>query len=171
MDFLTLEKNRYSTRKFSDKDVSQADLDQILEAGRLAPTAKNLQPFKVYVIRSQEGLNKVDQITVCRYGAKTVLLIGYYPSKAYLYPETKERFDSGKEDCAIVLTHMMLEATSLGIQSCWLNRFSPLQAKEVFSLEGDFMPVAMLDLGYEAAHLVSPNHENKKPKEELFEEK
>ena len=170
MDFLTLAKNRYSTRKFSTKDISKEDLDKVLEAGRVAPTAKNLQPFKVYVIRSEEGLKKVDDITVCRYQAKTVLLIGYYPKKAYVYPEETKRFDSGIEDCGIVMTHMMMEAADLGIQSCWLNRFSPLKAKEVFHFENDFMPVAMLDLGYEVEHRIAPLHDQKKKKEELFEE-
>lgn len=169
MEFLELAKSRYSTRRFSDKKISQEHLDKILEAGRIAPTAKNFQPFKVYVIESEEGLKKVDQITVCRYQAKTVLLIGYYASEAYVYPEEKEHFDSGIEDCAIVLTHMMLEATSLGIQSCYLNRFSPLKVKEVFSFEEDFHPVAMLDLGYEAEHRIAPLHEAKKSKKELFE--
>lgn len=170
MEFLDLAKSRYSTRKFSGKKVSEEDLDKILEVGRVAPTAKNLQPFKVYVIQSEDGLKKVDQITVCRYQAKTVLLIGYYASQAYVYPEERKRFDSGVEDCTIVLTHMMLEAASLGIQSCYLNRFSPLKAKEVFSFEKDFMPVAMLDLGYEVEHRIAPLHEAKKSKEELFEE-
>ena len=66
---------------------------------------------------------------------------------------------------------MMLETASLEIQSCWLNRFSPSKAKEVFDLEDDFMPVAMLDIGYEATHMVSPMHEQKKTKEQLFEER
>lgn len=171
MDILALESKRYSTRRFSAKPVSEDNLNRILEAGRLAPTAKNLQPFKILVIRSPEGLKKVDEITPCRYGAPLVLLIGYYSSKAYVYPEEGKHLDSGVEDCSIVFTHMMLEAASLEIQSCWLNRFSPSKAKEVFDLEDDFMPVAMLDIGYEATHMVSPMHEQKKTKEQLFEER
>ena len=42
-------KKRFSVRKFSDEILGQEKLDLILEAGRLAPTAKNIQPIKIYV--------------------------------------------------------------------------------------------------------------------------
>ena len=68
-------KERKSTRLFSKKQVEQEKLDIILEAGRIAPTAKNLQPYKVYVVQSAEGLDKIDKATKCRYNSPCVLMI------------------------------------------------------------------------------------------------
>lgn len=74
MNFMELAKRRYSVRKFTDKQVEQEKLDAILAAGNIAPTAKNLQPQRIYVLQSTESLAKLDTLTHCRYGAKTVLL-------------------------------------------------------------------------------------------------
>ena len=71
MDFMEVLKKRYSCKKFDGRKISKEQLDAILEAGRLAPTAKNLQEQKIYVVQSDEGLEKIDRITPCRYGAGT----------------------------------------------------------------------------------------------------
>ena len=60
MDFIELARSRYSCKKFDSRQISKEQLDSILEAGRLAPTAKNLQEQHVYVVQSAEGLAKVD---------------------------------------------------------------------------------------------------------------
>ena len=76
--------------------------------GRLAPTAKNLQEQKIYVVQSDEGLEKIDRITPCRYGAGTVLLVAFDRENVFVYPGGKR--DSGVEDATIVATHMLLAA-------------------------------------------------------------
>ena len=68
MDFLELARSRYSCKKFDSRQISKEQLDSILEAGRLAPTAKNLQEQHVYVVQSAEGLAKVD--ACLRYGVR-----------------------------------------------------------------------------------------------------
>ena len=62
MKFDEVIRKRTATRKFSDKKISQQDIEKILEAG-LAPTAKNYQPQFIYVVLSEEGLEKIDKIT------------------------------------------------------------------------------------------------------------
>lgn len=52
MAFMDLAKYRYSVRKFSDKPIEKEKLDAILEAGRIAPTGHNYQPYRVYVLQS-----------------------------------------------------------------------------------------------------------------------
>ena len=163
MDFKELVTKRYSCKKYDGRQIEKAQLDAILEAGRWAPTAKNTQIQRVYVIQSEEGLKKVDDITVCRYGAPTVLMVCYDKTGEYEYPGAK--YHSGPEDAAIVATHMMLAAADLGVESCWLNRFDPDQAKEVFDLPENEVPVMLLDLGYaseEAAGQPLPNHASHK---------
>ena len=66
MDFLELAKARYSCKKFSDKPVEKEKLEQILEAGRLAPTAKNNQPQHIYVLSSKESLALADLAQIAR---------------------------------------------------------------------------------------------------------
>ena len=67
MDFRKVVENRYSCKSFDGRKVEQAILDRILEAGRVAPTAKNLQEQHIYVLQSDEALEKVDMVTPCRY--------------------------------------------------------------------------------------------------------
>ena len=77
MEFNQLAQARYSCKKYSDRQVETEKLDAILEAGRLAPTAKNLQEQHTYVLQSEEALTKLDKITPCRYGAPTCLVVAF----------------------------------------------------------------------------------------------
>lgn len=162
MEFSEVVKNRYSCKKYSSKQVEQAALEEILEAGRLAPTAKNLQEQHVYVIQSAEALAKVDEVTPCRYGAPTVLMVAFDKTNVFTYPGDER--DSGIEDAAIVATHMVLAAANVGVDSCWLNKFDPAQAAEVFGLPENEEVLMLLDLGY-AAEGAGPlaNHSSRKP--------
>ena len=67
MEFSEVIRNRYSCKKYDGRQIEKEQLDQILEAGRLAPTAKNLQEQRIYVIQTEEGLAKIDKLTPCRY--------------------------------------------------------------------------------------------------------
>ena len=165
MEFNEVVKNRYSCKKFSADPVPEEKLNGILEAGRCALTAKNLQEYHVYVIRSAEGLALVDQSTPCRYGARTVLLVTCYKDDAFVYPGGK--YDSAVEDAAIVAAHLALAAYNEGVDGCWVNFFDPDKVRECFSLRGDEFPLMFLDLGYAAEGAGPlPNHFSRKPLEE-----
>ena len=86
MEFSEVIKNRYSCKKFDGRQVEQAQLDRILEAGRLSPTAKNLQEQRIYVVQSPEGLAKIDRVTPCRYGAPPVLAVAFNKENVFVYP-------------------------------------------------------------------------------------
>ena len=77
MEFKEVIEKRYSCRKFDGRKIDRAQLEAILEAGRIAPTAKNLQEQRIYVIESEQALEAVDRLTPCRYGAPTVLAVAY----------------------------------------------------------------------------------------------
>lgn len=148
MEFSEVIKNRYSCKKFDGRQVEKEQLDAILEAGRLAPTAKNLQEQKIYVVQTEEGLAKIDKVTPCRYGAGTVLVVAYDKENVFTYPGEKR--DSGVEDATIVATHLMLAAQANGVDSCWINFFDPeVMAKELALPENEEV-LMMLDLGYAA---------------------
>ena len=165
MDFIELARSRYSCKKFDSRQISKEQLDGILEAGRLAPTAKNLQEQHVYVVQSAEGLAKVDVLTPCRYGAPTMLIVAFDKNNVFTYPGQK--YDSGIEDASIVTTHMMLCAKSVGVDSCWVNFFDPDKMAEAFQLPENEEILTCLALGY-AAEGTKPlaNHNSRKPIEE-----
>ncbi|MCR5494096.1 MAG: nitroreductase family protein [Treponema sp.] len=165
MDFNEVVKNRYSCKKYSDKSLSKKELDSILEAGRLAPTAKNLQEQHIYVVQSKEGLAKIDSITPCRYNAPVVLIVAFNKNNVFTYPGQKR--NSGLEDASIVATHLMLGAFNAGVDSCWLNNFDPEKAAEIFNLPEDEEVLMLLDLGF-AAEGTGPlaNHNSRKNIEE-----
>ncbi len=148
MEFREVIKNRYSCKKYDSRSVENEKLNAVLEAGRLAPTAKNLQEQHVYVIRGEENLAKVDSVTPCRYGAPVVLLVAYDRENVFTYPGGRQ--DSGAEDAAIVATHMLLAATNEGLGSCWLNMIDTEKAKEVFGLPEKEEVLMLMDIGYPA---------------------
>ena len=161
MDFEEVIKNRYSCKKYSDKKVEKEKLDKILEAGRLAPTAKNLQEYHIYVIQSEKNLKKIDEVTPCRYGASTVLLVTYDKTNVFTYPGGSR--NSGIEDASIVATHMMLAAKNQGVESCWINFLDPDITHKKFRLPAKEEVLMMLDLGYPAEDSeINPLHDKRK---------
>ena len=162
MEFTEVIKNRYSCKKYSDKPLAEETLQRILEAGRLAPTAKNLQEQRIYVVKSEEGLAKIDAATPCRYGAPVVLVVAFDKNNVFVYPGEKR--DSGVEDAAIVATHLMLGAANEGVDSCWLNFFNPDELAASLNLPENEEILMLLDLGY-AAEGAGPlaNHDSRKP--------
>ena len=168
MDFEDVIRERKSTRKFSDRKVEEEKLNKILEAGRIAPTAKNVQPFKIYVIQSEEGLSKIDKASPCRYGAKTVLLICGDKEKGY----SKDEYPVYVMDASIVTTHMMLEATNLGIDNIWIEMFKGDILSKEFDIPENLVPVCLLQLGYKSKICPpSPLHKIRKNIDKLVEYK
>ena len=162
MEFKAVVQNRYSCKKYSERPVEAEKLNAILEAGRLAPTAKNLQEQHVYVLQSAEALAKVDAITPCRYGAPTVLVVAFDKNNVFTYPGGKR--DSGVEDATIVATHMILAATNEGVDSCWVNFLDPEKLAQALGLPENEEVLMVMDLGY-AAEGAGPlaNHSSRKP--------
>ena len=161
MDFSEVIKNRYSCKKFSDRKVEKEKLDKILEAGRVAPTAKNLQEQHIYVVQSENGLAAIDKVTPCRYGAPVVLVVAYNKNNVFTYPGEKR--DSGIEDASIVATHMLLAAYNEGVDSCWINFFNPDELAQALNLPEDEEVLMLLDLGIAAEGTKAlPNHNSRK---------
>lgn len=149
MDFLELAKNRYAVRAFSDKMPDDSEIDKILEAAKLAPTAKNNQPQQIYVLKSEEAIAKINSLTPCIYGAPLVFIIAYDENKAAQVP-SRGGYNFGELDTGIVGTHMMLEAAALGLGSCWVGMFNDVEVQEAFDLPSNIHVTAILPVGYPA---------------------
>ena len=166
MDFAKLAAERYSLRKFSDRPVEAEKLSAVLEAGRNAPTAHNLQPQRIFVLQSSEALEKVDGCTGAHFHPPVMLLVAYDPEAAW------KREDDGKNhgeiDAAIAVTQMMLQAADLGLGTTYVGMFYPEKLLAAFpEMEGLNM-TAILALGYpaEGAH-PAKLHTVRKPMEEM----
>lgn len=86
MQFKNLAAARYSCKKYADKPLESEKLQYILECGRLAPTAKNLQEQHIYIAESADSYAAIDQCTPCRYGAPVVLVVAFDKTNVYTYP-------------------------------------------------------------------------------------
>ena len=166
MEFEEVIRKRTAIRKFSDKELEKEKLDKILEAGRLAPTAKNNQPINV--VQSNEGIDKIDKATKCRYGAKTVLIICGNKEQSF----KKDDFTTYEMDSCIVATHIMLEATNLGVDNIWIEAFDENILRKEFSIPEELVPVCLLPLGYKAEDCpMNPLHNIRKSIEDIIEYK
>ena len=166
MEFEKVIRERTATRKFSNKLVEKDIIDKILEAGRIAPTAKNLQPIKIYVVQSEEGLKKLDKATPCRYGSPIVLLVCGDKEKSYV----KDDVPIYQMDATIVATHMMLEATNLNVDNIWIESFDEKILRDEFNIPSEFIPICLLPLGYKASDCpINPLHTKRKNIEDLVE--
>lgn len=148
MDFLELAKKRYSVRKFSDRKVESEKIELILEAAKLAPTARNLQPQRLLVINDEKSLNKIKICTPYHFDAPLAILVCYDKNESW-----KRKYDdanSGEMDASIVTTHMILEITNLGLGSTWVGNFDPEKIRSAFNLPDNFIPAALLPIGYES---------------------
>ncbi len=162
MEFKEVVRNRYSCKKYGDRQVEPEKLEAILEAGRLAPTAKNLQEQHIYVVQSPEVLGRIDTVTPCRYNAPTVLVVAYDRNNVFTYPGGRR--NSGTEDATIVATHMILAAADEGVDSCWVNFLDPDKLAEVLGLPENEDVLMVMDLGYAAEGAGPlPNHGSRKP--------
>ena len=149
MTFQELSRARYSVRSFQDTPIEEETLNLILEAGRIAPTACNNQPQKIYVAKSEESRKKLASVCRCTFDAPVILVVCYDRNldwKNKLQPG----YESGETDAAIVCTHMMLQAFELGVGSCWVGYFNAHEVSRVLGLPENITVSALLPMGYPA---------------------
>lgn len=150
MDLFDVIGRRYSVRAYRPDPIEDEKLQQILEAARMAPTAANRQPVRVIVIPTagrQDALHRI-------YGrewftdAPLVLCVCGVEAEGWI------RSQDGKShidvDAAIVMDHMVLAATALGLGTCWIAAFNPDAARDVLGLPQGTSPILFTPLGYPA---------------------
>ena len=149
MTFQELAHARYSVRSFKDQPIEEEKMKLILEAGRIAPTACNNQPQKIYVAKSEESRKKLASVCRCTFDAPVILVVCYDRTRDWKN-KLMPGYESGETDAAIVCTHMMLQAAELGIGSCWVGYFNADQVSEALNLPQDVTVSALLPIGYPA---------------------
>ncbi len=166
MNFEELVHKRESVRKFKSEKVKKEEIDKILEVANLAPTAKNLQPQKIYVVETEGGLNKIDLCSPCRYNAPLVLIVCGDKNIAF----QKDNHSTYEIDASIIATHIILEAANINIGSVWVEMFDKEKIKSLFNLGDGIEPVCIIPLGYQTDdYMGSPTHNIKKDLSEIVE--
>ena len=162
MDFLTLAKQRCTTRGFTGTKISKDDLNRILAAGRVAPTACNKQPQRIIVVQREENILKIKKAYET-FGAKCVFIVCRDRRDELVRPFDQKC--SGDLDIGIVCDHMMLAARELNIGSVMVGLFDPAIISNEFHLPKYIEPTALLLLGYPEKGFLSPERHTTERKE------
>jgi nitroreductase len=147
MEFAELIRCRYSVRAYRPDAVPDGALAQVLEAGRLAPTAANRQPFRLIVIHTAGRQEALRRLYHREWFGLAPLVIGIcvVPGEAWV---RRDGVNYAFVDAAIAMDHMVLAATDLGLGACWVAAFDPAAARELLGLPEGVEPVAFTPLGY-----------------------
>lgn len=154
MDLLDILKKRKSIRKYTDENISDEVLNQIIEAGKLAPSGRNKKPVKLIPVRDKETLEYLSNTR--SHGSQ--ILAG--ANAAIVVVGDSELSDTWIEDCSIAMMIMQLQATELGVGNCWvqvrgryLDETGELTAdliKSKLNIEEKYSVECMLSLGMPA---------------------
>ena len=157
MDFEKLAEERFSCRKFKDIKVEKEKVDIILKSALIAPTAVNKQPQRILVIDDEEILNKLKECT--KYTFDAPLCFAICVDKALAYTRGYDGKNSADIDASIVTTHMMLQASDIGLGTTWVMAFNPQKAAEILNIPDNLEVLALLPTGYPADDVqINPLH-------------
>ena len=163
MEFIDVINERYSVRGYLDKEVELEKLEYVLKAATIAPTGVNKQPFKVYVIDAKKYKEELSKIYKASWfvEAPYVLAVVALRNEAWVRPwDSKNIADI---DATIVMDHMILAATDVGLGTCYIGAFKKNYAHQFLELDETEEAVLFTPLGY-------PNAEPREtPRKELDE--
>ena len=148
MTVLEAIKNRYSCRNYLDKSIEKEKLNQVLEAARLAPSAKNLQDWRFVIVTDKEPKRKlVEAANNQTFLEKAGVIIIACTNSDYVMRCGQP---AGIIDVAIALEHICLQATALGLATCWIGAFYPEKVKPIVGIPADITIVELMAIGYPA---------------------
>jgi nitroreductase len=164
MDFLDLVSQRYSVRAYKPDSVEDGKLEQVLAAAQLAPTAANRQPFQIIVIRTAGREAELRRIYHREWFTQAPLVLCVCGTPAQGWVRGKDGKNYTEVDVAIVMDHLILAATNLGLGTCWIAAFNPTEACDVLGLPEGVEPLVFTPLGYPADQ---PGPKERKPLSDL----
>ena len=147
-DFLSLARDRYSCRAFTEKPVEPEKINALLEAAVAAPTAVDKQPWHAWVFETPEAVQRLAACTRFHFGARVIIAVGAKADEAWVRKYDGRNF--ADVDASIVATHIMLAAHDLGLGTTWVGHFDAPAVKEAFPETADYDLVALFPLGYPA---------------------
>jgi nitroreductase len=161
LKFTELSKNRYSCRKYKELIPEENKILQVIEAGRIAPSASNKQPWHFILIRKSENLEKIKSLYKRDWFANVPAVIVICGDHNLSW----KRFD-GKDHCdidvAIAVDHMTLQAAELGLATCWVCNFDKEQCVKLLKIPYGIEPIVILPIGYPDDSSVPDRHSVKR---------
>lgn len=168
MSLLDIAKNRYSCRNYDSQPVEQEKLDLILEAGRVAPSAVNLQPWHFYVLTESTDLEKFYSAYHREWFRTAPCVIVICGDHGRGWKRKVDGKDHTEVDVAITTDHMTLQATELGLATCWICNFYVERTRELLKLPAHMEPIVILPVGYPLDDVDPDRHDEKrKPLSEI----
>ena len=168
MEYNDLIRSRESIRDYDPgHKVSDETLQKILDAGRMAPSACNYQPWEFLVIRSPEILEKV---RACYHrewykNAPTILVVLGLKDKAWV--RSYDGYNSIETDLAIVMTHLILATENEGVGTCWIEAYDPAILRKALELTDNQVIYGITPLGYPRKGFVKRGNKQRKGLEEI----
>lgn len=159
MSFIELAKKRYSCRKYQDKEVEKEKISQVLEAARIAPSAKNLQPWHFVVIHEEENLKRIKGCYKGRWIQSAPYIIVACGDHKSSWHRSDGKIHTNI-DVAIAVDHLTLAATDIGLATCWICKFDVMKCSEILELPEGIEPIAMIPIGYPADKVDINRHRN-----------
>ena len=150
-------KKRYSCRAYEDKPIDPDKLDQILEAARLAPSAKNLQDWRFVVVVDKQMRKAVATCTNRPevFGKAAVIIAACSNSH--------EVMRCGQAvapiDVSIALEHISLQATQLGLGTCWIGSFETEKVRQILEIPQNIAIIELMTVGWPAEPWRQPKRE------------
>ena len=139
---------RRSIRQYTDAPVTDEELLAVLEAGRLAPSARNLQSWHFTAVR-----DAALRSALCE-ACNGQQMVGQAPVALVIWSDSERMMGCGQSaatvDCSIALSFMLLRAAELGLGSCWLGAFDANAVKKLLALPDEAVVVAVSPLGHPA---------------------
>lgn len=137
---------RRSVRKYSDKPISDKDLDLIIEAGRWAPSGANAQPWRFVIVRDRALIEAVGE--VCYYALFRSRHVAEANAVIIILGDPSAGSATYVQDCTIAGTNMTLMAHALGIGSCWIGAFEDDTVRKILSIPEGMKITALISFGY-----------------------
>lgn len=160
--FLDIAKSRYSCRKYDSRPVEAEKLALVLEAGRVAPSAVNIQPWHFFVIQGEAQLKKFHAAYHREWFQTAPCVIVICLDHSQSWKRKVDGKDAGDVDAAICTDHMTLQATELGLATCWVCNFDPAVTGELLELTPEMEPMVILPLGYPLDEVDPERHQKKR---------
>ena len=152
INFLDIIRTRRSCRSYKQQQITDEQLNAVLEAGTYAPTSRGLQSPFIVAIQNKDLLKQLAEMNAEVMGATTN---PYYDAPTYILVFVPDGFANGVYDAALVLENMMLAAHAQGLGSCWIHReremFATEEGKELmkqWGLPDGLIGIGALALGY-----------------------
>ncbi|MBE0648764.1 MAG: nitroreductase family protein [Bacteroidales bacterium] len=167
MNFLELAKKRYSVRSYSDKPVEEEKLQYLLECGRVAPSAANYQPWKIFLVKDDEMRAKLST-TYGRNWFKQAPIVLVFCGDHLTAWKRNDGKDHTDIDVSIIIDHITLAAAEQDLGTCWICNFDAASCSGILNLPSNLEPIAYLSLGYPAKEPEDPSrHLNRKELSEI----